>query len=102
MQHIFVDRDRPSNIIQELILRTKKAVSELDNLQYKRAKKIFIVNPSFEQPDGGDGDNDTETVQNGPDEVMEEPIPEEEPIVGIFVKLFSILKPGKYVPAKRF
>lgn len=72
LKHIFIQDDRPNNIVQELILRTKRAVSELDNLQYKRAKKIFILNPSFDQPDdnsvGSDGGS------NGP-------TPTPEPIV---------------------
>ncbi|XP_063396791.1 serine/threonine-protein kinase TAO1-like isoform X3 [Mytilus trossulus] len=39
----FIDKTRPPNVILDLILRTKDAVRELDNLQYRRMKKILMV-----------------------------------------------------------
>ncbi|KAJ8312180.1 hypothetical protein KUTeg_009553 [Tegillarca granosa] len=53
LQHVFISRQRPSNVIIDLIQRTKDAVRELDNLQYRRMKKILMVD-YFE----GDGTND--------------------------------------------
>lgn len=40
-QHDFVRRDRPSRVLVDLIQRTKDAVRELDNLQYRKMKKIL-------------------------------------------------------------
>lgn len=34
-------RDRPSRVLVDLIQRTKDAVRELDNLQYRKMKKIL-------------------------------------------------------------
>lgn len=43
-------RERPLTVIMDLIARTKDAVRELDNLQYRKMKKILFQ----------------ETQQNGP------------------------------------
>lgn len=40
-QHEFVRRERPPRILIDLIQRTKDAVRELDNLQYRKMKKIL-------------------------------------------------------------
>lgn len=40
-QHDFVRRDRPPQVLIDLIQRTKDAVRELDNLQYRKMKKIL-------------------------------------------------------------
>lgn len=40
-QHEFVRRDRPPQVLIDLIQRTKDAVRELDNLQYRKMKKIL-------------------------------------------------------------
>lgn len=40
-QHDFVRRDRPPRVLVDLIQRTKDAVRELDNLQYRKMKKIL-------------------------------------------------------------
>lgn len=50
MQHRFLCRERPLTVIMDLIARTKDAVRELDNLQYRKMKKILFQ----------------ETQQNGP------------------------------------
>lgn len=41
-QHAFVQRERPESVLLDLILRTKDAVRELDNLQYRKMKKILF------------------------------------------------------------
>ncbi|EPY74952.1 TAO kinase 3 isoform 1-like protein, partial [Camelus ferus] len=41
-QHDFVRRDRPIRVLIDLIQRTKDAVRELDNLQYRKMKKILF------------------------------------------------------------
>lgn len=41
-QHAFVQRERPESVLIDLISRTKDAVRELDNLQYRKMKKILF------------------------------------------------------------
>lgn len=41
VQHDFVRRERSPRILLDLIQRTKDAVRELDNLQYRKMKKIL-------------------------------------------------------------
>ncbi|KAB1255319.1 Serine/threonine-protein kinase TAO3 [Camelus dromedarius] len=41
-KHDFVRRDRPIRVLIDLIQRTKDAVRELDNLQYRKMKKILF------------------------------------------------------------
>lgn len=55
-QHRFVLRERPPTVIMDLIQRTKDAVRELDNLQYRKMKKILFQekpNGLAEAPGGG-------------------------------------------------
>lgn len=42
LQHRFLLRERPQTVIMDLIQRTKDAVRELDNLQYRKMKKILF------------------------------------------------------------
>ncbi|KAM6965682.1 serine/threonine-protein kinase TAO3 isoform 2-T2 [Aplochiton taeniatus] len=41
LRHDFVRRERPPRVLMDLIQRTKDAVRELDNLQYRKMKKIL-------------------------------------------------------------
>lgn len=41
-QHEFVRREHPQRVLCDLIARTKDAVRELDNLQYRKMKKILF------------------------------------------------------------
>ena len=43
LQHIFITKKRSPSVLLDLIQRTKDAVKELDNLQYRRMKKILMV-----------------------------------------------------------
>ncbi|XP_066502140.1 serine/threonine-protein kinase TAO1 isoform X2 [Hoplias malabaricus] len=45
LQHVFVQRERPDTVLIDLIMRTKDAVRELDNLQYRKMKKILFHDP---------------------------------------------------------
>ncbi|XP_049599105.1 serine/threonine-protein kinase TAO1 isoform X2 [Syngnathus scovelli] len=53
--HAFLQRERPDSVLTELIVRTKDAVRELDNLQYRKMKKILLPEahngPAPEVPD---------------------------------------------------
>lgn len=42
LQHMFVLRERPDTVLIDLIQRTKDAVRELDNLQYRKMKKLLF------------------------------------------------------------
>lgn len=42
LQHHFLCRERPHSVVMDLITRTKDAVRELDNLQYRKMKKILF------------------------------------------------------------
>uniref|UniRef100_A0A8C9R0W5 non-specific serine/threonine protein kinase n=1 Tax=Scleropages formosus TaxID=113540 RepID=A0A8C9R0W5_SCLFO len=56
LKHAFVLRARPETVLTDLIQRTKDAVRELDNLQYRKMKKILFQEahngPVAEAPDG--------------------------------------------------
>nr|XP_061796991.1 serine/threonine-protein kinase TAO1-like isoform X6 [Nerophis lumbriciformis] len=55
LKHAFVQRERPGSVLIDLINRTKDAVRELDNLQYRKMKKILFHEahngPTIEAPD---------------------------------------------------
>lgn len=54
-QHHFLCRERPMTAVMDLIARTKDAVRELDNLQYRKMKKIlFHEAHNGPTPEGGD------------------------------------------------
>uniref|UniRef100_A0AAV2J6P1 non-specific serine/threonine protein kinase n=1 Tax=Knipowitschia caucasica TaxID=637954 RepID=A0AAV2J6P1_KNICA len=40
--HAFLQRERPDSVLMDLIQRTKDAVRELDNLQYRKMKKLLL------------------------------------------------------------
>ncbi|KAG8140584.1 hypothetical protein E2320_003258 [Naja naja] len=54
-KHRFLLRERPQTVIMDLIQRTKDAVRELDNLQYRKMKKILFQEaqngPNAEAPE---------------------------------------------------
>uniref|UniRef100_A0A8K9XKJ8 non-specific serine/threonine protein kinase n=1 Tax=Oncorhynchus mykiss TaxID=8022 RepID=A0A8K9XKJ8_ONCMY len=57
LNHVFVQRERPDSVLMDLILRTKEAVRELDNLQYRKMKKILFQEAHNEpQAETQDGD----------------------------------------------
>lgn len=43
LNHQFVTRSRSPNVLIDLIQRTKAAVRDLDNLNYRKMKKILMV-----------------------------------------------------------
>lgn len=54
LQHPFVSQPRPEGIILELIERTKQAVRALDNMNYRKMKKMIMGDPSGEVSEEGD------------------------------------------------
>uniref|UniRef100_A0A665WJM3 non-specific serine/threonine protein kinase n=1 Tax=Echeneis naucrates TaxID=173247 RepID=A0A665WJM3_ECHNA len=67
--HAFLQRERPDSVLMDLIQRTKDAVRELDNLQYRKMKKILLQEahngPTAETQDGDEpGGGRTGTVNS--------------------------------------
>ncbi|XP_028286340.1 serine/threonine-protein kinase TAO2 isoform X1 [Parambassis ranga] len=61
LKHQFLCRERPMTVVMDLIARTKDAVRELDNLQYRKMKKIlFHEAHNGPAPEGGDEEEDVE------------------------------------------
>uniref|UniRef100_A0AAV2LAJ4 non-specific serine/threonine protein kinase n=1 Tax=Knipowitschia caucasica TaxID=637954 RepID=A0AAV2LAJ4_KNICA len=61
LKHLFLCRERPMTAVMDLIARTKDAVRELDNLQYRKMKKIlFHEAHNGPAPEGGEDEEDVE------------------------------------------
>ncbi|XP_040032043.1 serine/threonine-protein kinase TAO2 isoform X2 [Gasterosteus aculeatus] len=61
LKHHFLCRERPMTAVMDLIARTKDAVRELDNLQYRKMKKILFHEAlNGPAPEGGDEEEDAE------------------------------------------
>ncbi|XP_072043945.1 serine/threonine-protein kinase TAO3-like isoform X2 [Amphiura filiformis] len=69
LSHEFIMRDRPNNVIMELIERTKSTVRELDNLNYRKMKKILMhesIIITNEEKQDTDDQEDEDNVFGGP------------------------------------
>ena len=53
-QHQFVARVKATHVLMDLIARTKNAVRDLDNLNYRKMKKILMVDNCDDQSTIGD------------------------------------------------
>uniref|UniRef100_A0A8C2KIQ5 non-specific serine/threonine protein kinase n=1 Tax=Cyprinus carpio TaxID=7962 RepID=A0A8C2KIQ5_CYPCA len=61
LNHHFLSRERPHSVVMDLITRTKDAVRELDNLQYRKMKKIlFQETHNGPTQEGGDEEEEAE------------------------------------------
>ncbi|CAB1341409.1 unnamed protein product [Coregonus sp. 'balchen'] len=61
LNHRFLCRERPLTAVMDLIARTKDAVRELDNLQYRKMKKIlFHEAQNGPTPEGGEEEEEAE------------------------------------------
>lgn len=56
LQHQFVTRTRSPQVLIDLIQRTKAAVRELDNLNYRKMKKILMIDTGETESTVGDAD----------------------------------------------
>ncbi|XP_061568340.1 LOW QUALITY PROTEIN: serine/threonine-protein kinase TAO2-like [Cololabis saira] len=63
LNHRFLCRERPLTVIMDLITRTKDAVRELDNLQYRKMKKILFQDTALNGPVSEGGDDEEEVEQ---------------------------------------
>lgn len=59
LQHQFITRPRPVTVIIDLIHRTKAAVRDLDNLNYRKMKKILMVDNCETESTTGDGEGNS-------------------------------------------
>ncbi|PRD25191.1 UNVERIFIED_CONTAM: Tao [Trichonephila clavipes] len=59
LQHPFIVNPRPSRVIMDLIHRTKAAVRELDNLNYRKMKKILMVDSQENEVSTGEPEEDS-------------------------------------------
>uniref|UniRef100_A0A182JWB0 non-specific serine/threonine protein kinase n=2 Tax=Pyretophorus TaxID=44537 RepID=A0A182JWB0_9DIPT len=62
LKHTFVTRARSPNVLIDLIARTKAAVRELDNLNYRKMKKILMVDCETESNIGDAEDTPDEQI----------------------------------------
>uniref|UniRef100_A0A3B3VY86 non-specific serine/threonine protein kinase n=1 Tax=Poecilia latipinna TaxID=48699 RepID=A0A3B3VY86_9TELE len=68
LKHVFIQRERPESVLIDLINRTKDAVRELDNLQYRKMKKILFqeaLNGSPNEPQDDDEEPDPSVSGTG-------------------------------------
>uniref|UniRef100_A0A7N6A7U8 non-specific serine/threonine protein kinase n=1 Tax=Anabas testudineus TaxID=64144 RepID=A0A7N6A7U8_ANATE len=63
LNHRFLCRERPLTVIMDLIARTKDAVRELDNLQYRKMKKILFQETQQNGPVSEGGEDEEEVEQ---------------------------------------
>ncbi|XP_069044484.1 serine/threonine-protein kinase TAO2 [Lepisosteus oculatus] len=62
LKHRFLMRERPLSVVMDLIQRTKDAVRELDNLQYRKMKKILFQEAhNGPAPEGQDEEEEVES-----------------------------------------
>ncbi|XP_061555982.1 serine/threonine-protein kinase TAO2 isoform X4 [Phycodurus eques] len=63
LNHRFLCRERPLTVVMDLIARTKDAVRELDNLQYRKMKKILFQETQQNGPVSEGGEDEEEVEQ---------------------------------------
>uniref|UniRef100_A0A8D3DRJ1 non-specific serine/threonine protein kinase n=1 Tax=Scophthalmus maximus TaxID=52904 RepID=A0A8D3DRJ1_SCOMX len=71
LNHRFLCRERPLTAIMDLIARTKDAVRELDNLQYRKMKKILFQETQQNGPVSEGGDDEEYLLRTGTVNSME-------------------------------
>ncbi|XP_036676770.2 serine/threonine-protein kinase Tao isoform X3 [Drosophila suzukii] len=65
LTHAYVTRPRSDTVLLELIARTKSAVRELDNLNYRKMKKILMVDTCETESAVGDADDQQDDHAGG-------------------------------------
>lgn len=58
LQHQLVTRSRSPHVLLDLIQRTKAAVRDLDNLNYRKMKKILMMDAFESESTAGDADGE--------------------------------------------
>ncbi|XP_068152575.1 LOW QUALITY PROTEIN: serine/threonine-protein kinase Tao [Drosophila tropicalis] len=65
VMHVYVTRPRSETVLLDLIARTKSAVRELDNLNYRKMKKILMVDTCETESAVGDTDDQQDDHAGG-------------------------------------
>ncbi|CAL8120544.1 unnamed protein product [Orchesella dallaii] len=65
LSHPFISRPRSPNVLLDLISRTKAAVRDLDNLNYRKMKKILMADSCETDSTLGDADLNVDEVTGG-------------------------------------
>ncbi|XP_069942474.1 serine/threonine-protein kinase Tao isoform X2 [Cherax quadricarinatus] len=86
LSHEFILRHRSPHIILDLIARTKKAVREFDNLNYRKMKKILLYETESQQ---GDVEDSTEEDPAGGDSSKSNSITSEKSVISAGVSQSS-------------
>ncbi|XP_042204639.1 serine/threonine-protein kinase Tao-like isoform X11 [Homarus americanus] len=82
LSHEFILRHRSPHIILDLIARTKKAVREFDNLNYRKMKKILLYETESQQGDvEGEPEDSTEEDPAGGDSSKSNSITSEKSVI---------------------
>uniref|UniRef100_A0A8C6PEQ7 non-specific serine/threonine protein kinase n=1 Tax=Nothobranchius furzeri TaxID=105023 RepID=A0A8C6PEQ7_NOTFU len=71
LNHRFLSHERPQTVIMDLITRTKDAVRELDNLQYRKMKKILFQETQQNGPVSEGGEDEEVRMETGTINSME-------------------------------
>ena len=59
--HALVRKPKPKDILKELVQRTKSQVRQLDNMNYRKVKKIFMSGDDIGVDDSSSFDQDDES-----------------------------------------
>ncbi|XP_071517040.1 serine/threonine-protein kinase Tao isoform X5 [Panulirus ornatus] len=90
LTHEFILRHRSPHIILDLIARTKKAVREFDNLNYRKMKKILLYETESQQGDvEGEAEDSTEEDPAGGDSSKSNSITSEKSVISAGVSQSS-------------
>ncbi|XP_042204593.1 serine/threonine-protein kinase Tao-like isoform X5 [Homarus americanus] len=90
LSHEFILRHRSPHIILDLIARTKKAVREFDNLNYRKMKKILLYETESQQGDvEGEPEDSTEEDPAGGDSSKSNSITSEKSVISAGVSQSS-------------
>ena len=88
LNHPLIVRQRSPNVLIELIIRTKAAVRELDNLNYRKMKKILMIESCETESAIGDAD-DTPDEQTGGDSSKSNSITSEHSLHSVGISVAS-------------
>lgn len=88
LSHQFISRGRSPHVLIDLIQRTKAAVHELDNQNYRKTKKILMIDACESESTVGDAD-DTPDEQRGCDSSKSDSITSEHSVQSMGVSASS-------------
>jgi len=88
LSHSFVNSGRSPHVLIDLIQRTKAAVHELDNQNYRKTKKILMIDSCESESTAGDAD-DTPDEQTGADSSKSDSITSEHSVQSMGVSASS-------------